>query len=92
VNEHDWFSSATATIAPRLDGVRILKRETVQMMPKTQQEWQEQFQMAVPWNPQWQGLVNVLIFHITQLLGIFHHQEILESDVQNPQNRTFTNP
>jgi hypothetical protein len=89
VNENDWFSSAT--IAPRLDGVRILKRETVQMMPKTQQEWQEPT-MAVPWNPQWQGLVNVPIFHITQLLGIYHHQQILESDVQNPQNRTFTNP
>ena len=29
--------------------------------------------------------------NITQLLGIFHLQQIFEGDVQNPQ-RTFTNP
>ena len=30
--------------------------------------------------------------NITQLLGIFHLQQIWEGDVQNPQKGTFTNP
>ena len=28
------------------------------------------------------------MFHITQILGIFHLQQILEGDVQDPQNGT----
>ena len=33
------------------------------------------------------------MFHITQLLGIFHLQQIFEGDVkQNPQNGKFTSP
>ena len=38
-----------------------------------------------------QGLVNVPIFHITQLLGI-NLQQIFQGDVQKTQKGTFTNP
>ena len=34
----------------------------------------------------------VPMFHITQLLGRFHLQQIFEGHVQNPQKGTFTNP
>ena len=41
-----------------------------------------------------QGLVNIPIFHITQLLGIFHLQQIFVKwwCETNPQKGTFNNP
>ena len=49
--------------------------------------------MFTPCFARYQGLVNVPMFHITQLLGIFHLQQLFEGDGnQIPKKGTFNNP